>query len=119
MDFSTGSSCEVESCSAKVIPNAKKHTQLCSQHATDRDAMLAQAAKSPPVVIDGARTSLRDYLEKIETEDKPTFLMHLGEFTEKFLGFQPAFANLILNAFTIRVRPCHARLPVACKPVYE
>ena len=78
--------CDVESCSNKVVPCAKKILSLCAKHTQDREALLLQASKSAPVEINNEKQALKDWLLHLERTDQKGFLRYLIEFSTKFFG---------------------------------
>lgn len=73
----TDGQCESMDCTEKLVTNPKKTIQLCKSHASDKDAMMAQAAKAQP--LPGGK-SLKTMLEELEQTDKMQFLQHLRDF---------------------------------------
>ena len=81
-----GEKCGVDGCTNKVVVQAKKVLQLCQRHTVDREAMLLQASRGSPLIVDGTKKTLRQYLEELEVTDQKGFLEHLGDFATKPLG---------------------------------
>ena len=81
--------CQVTGCSERFVGKQKVKIQLCARHASDREALLAQAGKAPPTMVGGSKTNLRDYLESLEQggpDDEALFMEHLNDFIQKCLG---------------------------------
>lgn len=102
----SGAECELDGCSGRIVFNHKRKTQLCVPHCGDRDAMLTQAGKSQAITVNGQRMGLREYLEKLEVDDKEAFLGHLSDFTVKPLGQESIDQSLKCYVFKFQVSKC-------------